>query len=184
MSRKLFLFAAMVLFALALSLLWTASPSAYTQTTSGRPGGVYAYQVQGSHYNACEGKLYTCFVPWVVGSGPVVYRSHARVGRQVISVVYQLQWWNGSAWANWSQKTHQRYLNAGYSSIRMPRIDFLPTRGGYFKMLIFVGWGEPTASRPFGTRLLNYNQSRDYVCNTRFPCSAADGSVYLRSPGV
>ena len=177
-----FPFATVVLFALVLGLLQSTPASAYTQRTKGQPGGVYAYKIQGSHFNGCEGRLYTCFSPWVVGTGPVVYRSRASRRRQVIAIAYQLWWRNDSAWVKWNERIHHRVLYPGYSRIQMPRVDFLPNRGGYFKVIILVHW--QGLRRALGTRVLNYNERGDYVCNTRFPCATGGGWVWLRSPGV
>jgi hypothetical protein len=163
-----------------------ATPAAAYGTVSNgsHPGRVIVYQVQGSHYNSCVGQSYTCFTPWVVGTGPMVYRSPASTGTQKIGVYYQLQRWTGSTWAVQSERTHAAFLHAGYDRIQMPRVDFLPNRGGYFRLVVVVAWNNANETRAFGSRSYIYNDRADYVCNTRFPCSVGAGNVWLRSPGV
>lgn len=158
--------------------------SAYTHSTTGYwPGAVTGYQMLGSHYDWCAHLGGGCWKPMVYGSGPLVYRSPATTGTQLIAVSYQLQRYNSSTlrWENFGQQTHQSYLYAGRSSIQMPRVEFLPHTGsGYFKVLIAVGWGNSDGTQTFGTRHLDYNQWGDYACNTRFKCSAGTGWVWLR----
>lgn len=168
-----------------LSVVQSAPASAYTWRNSGRPGRVVGYQVQGSHYNSCTfTTYYTCFTPWVVGTGPLVYRSPASSGTQKIAAVYQLQYHDGSNWVNQAQRIHTRYLRRGDNRLRMPRIDFLPNGGGYFRVVIGVAWSNYADTIGYGSKRLVYNQYGDFTCNTRFPCEAGAGYVWLRSPGV
>jgi hypothetical protein len=183
--RKLLLLSALVVFAFAISLLPNTPASAYSQSKEGRPGPVTAYRIQGSHYDVCPGQWYgPCFNPWVVGTGSVVYRSPASQGTQVISAVYRLQWWNGRSWVKLSDRSHQYYLYRGYSSIQMPRVDFLPTKGGYFRVKMGITWHYANTSQYLGGRVLKFFQRGDYVCNTSFTrfCSAGAGWVYIVSP--
>ena len=168
----------------ALGTLQAAPASAYTVRKNGSPGKVVGYQVQGSHWDTCPTTAYSCFSPWVVGSGPVVYRSPASTGKQGIVAVYRLQRWNGSAWAHQADRTHVRYLPRGDNRLRMPRVDFLPNAAGYFRVIVGIAWGNADGTRSFGAKVLKYNQAGDYSCNTRFPCEAGAGYVWLRSPGV
>lgn len=169
----------------AMTLLQPAPAEAYSVRTTGNyPGRVTGYQVQGTHYDTCVSNYYTCFTPWVVGSGPVVYRSPRTNRTQKVAAVYELQVWNGSRWVQQSQRVHYRYIRAGYSRVRMPRVDFLPNRGGYFRIRIGVAWSNYYDTVGYGGRLLTYNHAGDYICNTRFPCQRGNGYVWLRSPGV
>lgn len=171
--------------AVGMSLLQSAPASAYTVNNNGRPGRVVGYQVQGTHYNSCtHTTYYTCFTPWVVGTGPLVYRSPASTGAQKIGAVYQLQYYNGSSWIDYGQRIYTRYLRRGDSRLRLPRIDFLPNRGGSFRVKIGVVWTNRRETRNLGAKVLTYNQYGDFVCNTRYPCEAGAGYVWLRSPGV
>lgn len=169
---------------IALTVLQAAPASAYTTRSSGSPGRVTGYVVQGSHYDTCPSPYYTCFTPWVVGTGPMVYRSPASRGTQLITAVYKLQRYDGSYWVDHSQRVHTRYLYAGYGRLRMPRVDFLPNSGGYFRVIIGVAWTNSADTASHGAKVLTYNQVGDYTCNTRFPCDARNGYVWLRSPGV
>ena len=172
--------------ALALVTLKPAPASAYTVSSRGSyPGSVTGYVVQGSHYDTCPSTYYTCFTPWIVGSGPAVYRSPASTGNQTITVGYELQRWiDGHGWVTHGSRVHERTLYAGYSWLQMPRIDFLPNRGGHFRVIIGVAWGNYNDTVNFGVRKLTYNQWGDYTCNTRFPCQNGGSWVWLRSPGV
>lgn len=171
---------------LVLGGFWAAPAAAYTQRLSGRPGRVIAYQVQGSHHQTpfCQpnGACFTYFQPWVVGTGPVVYRSRATSGRQTINAQYNLLRWNGSAWENWSQRNYSLTLRRGYSRLRLPRIDFLSTRAGYFQVRTAIQWVGPR--RVLGGRGIRYTQRGDYICNTRYPCQAGAGWIWLRSPSA
>ena len=165
-------------------VLWALAPTAhaYSGSTTGRPGGITFERIQGTHYNSCtHTTTYTCFTPWIVGSGPAVSRSPAFGGTQAVLAIYALQVWNGAAWATFGTgRYHTVYLSATRPSARFPRVDFLPKRGGYFRVAISVTWstlGDVT----LGGRAALYNHNADYFCNTRFPCSVGSGSVYLRS---
>jgi hypothetical protein len=176
---------ALLVAAIVMTTVPATPAAAYQMVTAGHsPGRVTAYQVQGSHYNSCVGMYYTCFTPWVVGTGPMVYRSPATTATQKVGVQYILQRWNGSSWSFQSQRTHTAFIPAGYNRVQMPRVDFLPNRGGYFRLLLVVAWSNANETRGFGSRSFVYNHSGDYVCNTRFPCQVGAGNVWLRSPGV
>lgn len=168
----------------AMGTLQAAPASAYTTRNSGNPGRVTGYQVQGSHYDSCTSPYYTCFTPWVVGHGPAVYRSPSSSGTQTITAVYQLQRYNGSYWVNYSSRVYTRYLQRGYSWMYLPRIDFLPNTAGSFRVVIGIAWSNQYDTVTFGAKKLVYNRSGDFICNTRFPCEAGAGYVWLRSPGV
>jgi hypothetical protein len=155
---------------------------AYSGTTNGRPGGITFERIQGTHYNSCtHTTAYTCFTPWIVGSGPVVSRSPAFNGTQSVAALYALQVWNGAAWATFgTPRYHTVYVSYAQPSVRFPRVDFLPKRGGQFRVAISVVWstlGDVT----LGGRGALYNHNADYFCNTRFPCSVGSGAVFLRS---
>jgi hypothetical protein len=176
---------AMVLATMLVALAATSKPAAaYTATSEGRPGSMEAYKIQGSHYNSCQSMGYECWTPWVTGTGPVVYRSPATTGTQNIAVGYQLYRWNGSSWVLQNTRIYHRTLSAGYSWIQMPRPDFLPNSGGYFRVVTGVSWAN-SSGQNLGSKTLDYNQSGDYRCNTRFTssCSSSDW-VYLSSPGL
>ena len=177
---------AVVLATMLVALAATSKPAdAYTVTNSGRPGSVEAYKIQGTHFNSCQSMGYECWTPWVTGTGPIVYRSPATTGNQAIVVVYDLYKWSNGSWTKQSTRNHTRTLSAGYSKIQMPRPDFLPNSGaGYFRVMTTVGWGN-SSGQTLGIKVLDYNESGDYSCNTRFTsaCSSSDW-VYLKSPAA
>lgn len=167
--------------ALLLVVVAVTPAHAYHYGTQGRyPGNVSPGVVQGSHIDLCAGLGYTCLKPWVYATGPVVYRSPASTGRQTVQVNYQLDRWNGSNWVVQSTKAYASYINPGYGSVRMPRVDFQPTSGrGYYRLGMAVAWGNSTGSVGYGSRALSFDEARDYVCNTRYACSVGAGWVYL-----
>ena len=167
--------------AVALAALAPAA-GAYTGNASGRPGGVTFERIQGTHFNTCtHTTAYTCFTPWIVGSGPIVSRSPAFGGTQSVGALYVLQVWNGAAWVTFGTlRRHTVYVSAAQPTARFPRVDFLPKRGGYFRVVIAVAWST-LGDVSLGSRGARYDHNADYFCNTRFPCSVGSGSVYLRS---
>ena len=172
--------------AAVVAVVLAAPAGAVTQSYKGKPGSWSLSKIQGSHYNLCEGQLYTCFNPWVVGSGPVVYRSPASRGPQVVGAAYTLSRWDTTTrrWVTQATKTHLVSFG-GRNRVRLPRVNFHPTHAGHLRVGIFVGWSTPS-DRTLGTRGAVYNHSRDYLCNTRFAsfCSVGDGWVWLRAPGA
>lgn len=171
---------AMVLVALAA----TSKPAAaYTHSRSGNPGGVDAYKAQGSHLAIyCGIAGYSCYTPWVIAQGPVVYRSSSSTGTQTITVLYTFERWNGSGWVRTAQKTATRYLYAGYSRVQMPRGDYTPNGNGYFRVHTTIAWANSNDTVVFGMRNLQYDQVGDYSCNTNLTskCNASNGWVYLQ----
>jgi hypothetical protein len=185
-SRARVFVAALAGVAAVVAVLLAAPAGAVTQSYKGKPGAWSLSKVQGSHYNLCERQVYTCFDAWVVGSGPVVYRSPAWRGAQVVGAVYTLSRWDTTTrrWVTQATKTH--LVSFGdRNSIRLPRVDFIPTHAGHLRVGIFVGWSTPS-DRTLGTRGAVYDDSRDYWCNTRFSsfCRVGDGWVWLRAPGA
>ena len=152
--------------------------------SKGRPGRVVTYRVQGSHYGvSCP--YTTCWQPWVVGRGARVYRSPRTSGNQDILVRYILQRWDGSDWVFQSKKDHFGRVPRGYSYDRFPRLNFLPTRARYLRVLVAVAWARSSGGA-LGTRVFLLNRRAEYVCNTNFTssCKTGPGWVWLVSPGL
>ena len=162
-----------------------ATPAAaYVEQATGSAAHVTGYQLQGSHFDTCPTTAYSCWNAWIYGNGPTVYRSPATYGRQQIAAVYQLQFWTGSVWVQLATRSHVRFMAAGYNSLQMPRVDFLPNRAGTFRVNLAIAWRTHDGSRLLGSRALGYVKAGDYACNTRFPCQAGPDWVWLRSPHV
>lgn len=169
-----------VLTLVVVGLAGSASPAAaYTQITGGSyPGAVTSYQIKGSHY-------WTGFAwsPRIDIPGSLVYRSPASSGTQKIVVLHELYVWTGSSWSFVTRDANAAYLYAGYRSIWMPNVDFLPMQAArYFKVITAVAWSNPDGSRAFGSRAIDFN-GFDYGCQynlgTRFVCTTGNGWVYL-----
>jgi hypothetical protein len=175
---------AVAAFTAVMLLTAVAGPaSAYTVHSRGSyPGRIAVHRVQGSHADTCPGMRFPCFNPWVRADGPIVHRSPATTGRQLIVVSYVLQIWNGSAWVNHAQRNHSAVLASGYDRIRMPNVDFTPTRGDYFRLNVGVAWSNEADTRTYGMRWLVFDAAGDYECYTQFPCQAGPGWVRLRTP--
>lgn len=180
--------ASLALIGTALAVSLPAAPaSAYTQSTTGsRPGAVYVYKVQGLHYNACAGMLYTCYNPEVVVPSPYVYRSSATTSQQLLTSVTILYRWNGYSWVQVATRNSTRTLPAGQNGGYLDAADFRLGSAGSYKVIIAIGWSNPTGTVQYGSRILNFNQVGDYTCVGRFTasCNASSNYVYLRSPGL
>ena len=177
------LMTAIVLVTMLVALAATSKPAeAYNQyRIDGQPGGVTGYQIQGSHYNTCQLTSVgdTCWTPWVYTDGPIVGRSPATTGNQAITVVYQLQRWNGNNWEDSAFQRHSRTLYAGYSRIQMPNINITKAQTGHFRVNIGTRWTSANGV-VLGNSILSYNQSGDYACRSNVkPCSTGAGWVYL-----
>jgi hypothetical protein len=184
-----------VLAAAASTLLALAATpaSAATQSSHGSPGAWSLSKMRGSHWDHCAGMKapspplpypipMNCFNPWVFGPGPLIHRSPATHGPQVAVALYTLQRWDNNRWVVQATKTHVVSFGS-HSAVRLPRVDFMPTRAGHFRVGLFVAWGTPD-DRTLGARGAVYEHGGDYMCNTRFPCRVGGGWVWLRSPGV
>lgn len=164
---------------------WAAPASAYTTSTSGRPGAATLYRVQGGHYNACSGQIYSCYNPDVFVPAPYVTRSPATTGTQTVAIVTTLFTWTGSSWSQSAQQSGAKVLPAGQSGMPLLTSEFKINRAGSFKTQTFLHWYDASGNA-LGWRLSNFVQSGDYTCVGRFTasCNATQGYVTLRSPGV
>ena len=114
-------------------------------------------------------------------TGPLVYRSPATTGAQDVFAIYQLEKWNGSAWASVAQSTKSGRIAAGYNAIRLPRVSFMPTSGkGYYRVAFAIGWKVPGASTNLGMGVLNANATSDFACISPLrPCQVSAGFVQV-----
>lgn len=167
-------------------LLLTAAPApAYTVRKSyKKPGRVVLHRIQGSHYPV-ECPYAPCWLPGVLSAGPRVYRSPKTSGRQAILVRYTLQRWDGSRWVKQWQTGHLKMLPRGQRSLRMPRLNVLPTAARYQRVKTGIAWARPSG-RTLGARIFLFNHKDDYFCDTIFTgdCWTGPGWIYLRSPGL
>ena len=164
--------------------------SAYTYKNSGKPGRTpTVYKVQGTHLGVECGlpSGLKCYTSWLIADGPVVTRSPAFGGTQRVTVLYTFKRWNGNNFAPFYRASAVRYIGAGTSAIRLPYGDVLPNpNNGYFRVQINISWKNGSGSRYYGSKVLYFNQNRDYYCNTIFTsaCSVGSGSVYLTGAGA
>ncbi len=164
-----------------LALLSATPASATTPLYSGTVGGVYAYKVQGTHYNSCPGQAYTCENPRIYVPGPFVYRASALSGNQtILHMTYLYRLING-AWVVVESHSELRTLVAGTTGGSLRAEDFYQGQTGAFRILVSVSWLNPSQTRVLGTRYVSYNQLGDYQCVgwSTAQCSAGNGYVFL-----
>ena len=180
-TKGKFLVMAVVLATMLVALAAASKPAdAYTQATGGRAGSVTTYKIEGTHLNPCAAMSYSCYAPYVRSAGPLVYRSPATTGKQLIGLQYELAKWNGSNWVVHSTKTYARYLQAGNSWIRMDGHEFQLNSPGYYRVKLSITWQTPT-NQYLGHRIRLSDQPGDYYCNTQWTdrCNASNGWLEL-----
>lgn len=149
---------------------------AYQYTSSGRPGQVTIYKVNGTLSNNR---------PQLYDVGTRVYRSPASTGSQTVLNYYQIYRWNGSSWAYfYSTPAKSRTIPAGTSWVTMPQLNILPSQyANYYYIVQRIQWSGANGV-VVGSLAATMNQSGDYQCVNVLPskCSVGNGYIYL-APG-
>jgi len=165
--------------ALALLGLTTAPASAWQYTgTIGSAGAVEsAPQIQVADLFVASAASLTLMTE----SGPVVRRSPATRGAQIVVVVYSVQRYDG---AQWLLVTHQRSLArvpAGVQRMRLANAYLQPLQSrGYFRVQMVCGWFAAGNGAKLGSTVLTPDAAADHRCITRSrPCQASAGFVRL-----
>jgi hypothetical protein len=168
----------------ALAAIFAPVADAWTRLGGeGRPGGVTIFQVQASHFDACQGNVKfppaICARPEITGRGPVVRRSPALSGRQAVLAVYVLQRWEGGRWVGQNQRTFARAIEPGQQALQLPAIHMQPQSTAFrYRVVVLLAWGTPDY-QTVGGSVIVLNHAGDYVCNTRFPCTRGAGWVWF-----
>ena len=166
------------------ALLVAPSADAYTHSSTGSPGRVTAYRVQGTHYPVWT-PYGTSWSPGLRTPGPTVYRSPATTGAQTVVVIIQVKRWDGYAWRNVQQRTREYTIWTGQSGIRTGDWDLIPTalNRGQWTVSMAIVWGRRSTGAGLGTRTIYMNQQGDYECATTFStCYAGAGWVNVWKP--
>ena len=168
-----------VLLAGLMSALLAGPPaSAFSYATTGQPGYVSLPAVKGVHLNVCA---YGCFQPALIVSGPTVYRSPASSGAQLVYLTYTLKTWS-NGWMNQINESAQYTIPAGQNTVLTNEKSWLPNTGGYKQVWMTVSHIDIQTNTALGIRSIVMDQQGDYVCETRFPCEAGPGWVFIREP--
>ena len=163
----------------SLALLVAGPAGAWTTTSSqGVPVQPTVYAVQGSHYNSGSSITGPMYKPWLYQSGPVVYRVSGS-DAQTVRVVYRVDRWNGSSWAERNTAQGSTTIASGVTSAKAPNLSILPSDGsGYYRVRMDLTWTNQIGAY-LGSTSLVMSSSRDYVCSTTRTCSIGAGYVYL-----
>lgn len=154
-------------------------------SVSGRPGHVVVPTVYISDLPSGANTLSLTFYNSSTSTGPVVYRSPAAAGDQIIIGNYVLEIWNGSAWVTAARQPlgpFQRVIKANQSYVVFPNLYIQPVNkpAGYYRLTWVFMWGTSTAVTLGSLKVVSH-LAPDHVCyRTSRSCQAYAGYILLR----
>ncbi len=161
--------------------LASASPASAwvydSASTSGRPGAVTAVnQIVLADIYVSPGVQNATFLS---NTGPTITRSPATSGAQDAYVLYTIQRWNGSAWAQVTQGAGYGRIPAGTSQVRLPAMYIIPTSAkGYYRVTETFYWFAGGTNTQLGRSAIIPDQVSDQGCiTTSRPCAAYAGYI-------
>ncbi len=120
-----------------------------------------------------------------VSTGPVVYRSPASTGDQIVVAAYGVEMWNGSSWVPFAYSPTgvlSLPIKANQSAVVFPNLYIQPPvmPAGYYRVTWSFVWGTATGA-PLGATNVVSNLATDHVCgSTNRWCRAYAGFFQLR----
>jgi hypothetical protein len=112
-------------------------------------------------------------------TGPTVSRSAATTGAQDVNIMYSVQRWNGSAWAQIAAQHGNVRIPAGVASGREPALYVVPTAGArsYYRVVMHFSWFVAGTNTLLGSTFVAPDRTSDFVCQY-LPCAATAGYVW------
>jgi hypothetical protein len=152
---------------------------------SSRPGAVIVPTVYISDLPAGNNILSLTLTNSSVSTGPVVYRSPATTGDQIILAAYGVEMWNGAGWVPFAYSPMgvlRLTIRANQSSVVFPNLYIQPPvmPAGYYRVTWSFVWGTTTGAALGSTNVVS-NLTTDHVCgSTNRWCRAYVGYFQLR----
>jgi hypothetical protein len=156
--------------------------AATTSYASGYYGSVTPRGAQGGAISYKEvGALYFQRVPAVTVFGPIVGRSLATTGTQVVEFRYAMFRWTGSQWVT-EYNTGAPFVQtipAGYGSTSFAPVPIRVLTSGYHRVTFSVTWKD-AYGRVLGSRGFDNSQASDYSCTLPSnSCVVGNGWVWI-----
>lgn len=102
---------------------------------------------------------------------------------QYVTVTWQIQRISNGSWYTHVQYSKRYKIGKKTKSFRTPAWSQIPTAAYDMRMVLRVKWTD-SKKRKIAKYKAIMNESRDYRCETRFPCLVQTRSIWLKDPSV